>query len=344
MAAWIRALPQFPPPLYQIFSPKGRDLERPPDLFRTCLHFFCCNSCRFLLYCDLLNAVGRIFSGASAQNNTDAAGQPEGFGATEDKGRMRMFDKGKREERYEKENAEFNKMLLWLVGAVVVELIILLVKQVYVNMILGVGLATALMYFFQVFAVLGAVLTVAGIVWAVVWHKKGKGIVLPCALTAVAAGLWVLALFTFSMFEVGLNIVMILPAVAAVLIVIFFLYQRVFFLNALVSAGGLVALWLHRQYYSNHPSLIMALFVAGFVALAAVLVLTFVLRAGDGKLGSVRVMPAGTSYVITWITCGVTALTMALTLILGVSAGLYLLFALVGWVFIQAVFFTVKLM
>ena len=78
--------------------------------------------------------------------------------------------------------------------------------------------------------------------------------------------------------------------------------------------------------------------------LAAALVLTFVLRAGDGKLGGVRVMPAGTSYVVTWITCGVIALTMALTLMLGASAGLYLLFALVGWVFIQAVFFTVKLM
>lgn len=255
-----------------------------------------------------------------------------------------MFDKGKREQRYEKENAEFNKMLLWLVGAVVVELIILLVKQVYVNMIFGVGLATALMYFFQVFSVLGAVLTVAGIVWAVVWHRKGKGIVLPCALTAAAAGLWILALFANVLFDVGLNIVMILPAVAAVLIVIFFLYQRVFFLNALVSAGGLLALWLHRQYYATHDSLITVLFVAGFVALVAAVVLTFVLRAGDGKLGGVRVMPAGTSYVITWITCGVTALTMALTLILGASAGLYLLFALVGWVFIQAVFFTVKLM
>lgn len=255
-----------------------------------------------------------------------------------------MFDKGKREQRHEKEDAAFNKMLLWLAGAVVVELIVLLVKQVYVNVLLGPGAQTGLMYFFQVFSFLGAALTVAGIVWAVIWHRKGKGTVLPCALTAAAAGLWVLALFAYGLFDVGLNIVMILPAVAAVLIVIFFLYQRVFFLNALLSAGGLVALWLHRQYYSTRPSMIVALFAAGFVALAVVLVLTFVLRNGDGKLGGVRVMPADTSYAITWITCGVTALTMALALLLGVTAGLYLLFALVGWVFIQAVFFTVKLM
>ena len=255
-----------------------------------------------------------------------------------------MFDKGKREQRHEKEDAAFNKMLLWLAGAVVVELIILLVKQVYVNMLLGPGVATVLMYFFQVFSILGVVLTAGGIAWAVLWNKKGKPVVLPCALTAAAAGLWVLSLFTYQLFDVGLNIVMLLPAVAAGLIVIFFLYQRVFFLNALLCAGGLLALWLHRQYYEAHHTMVTALFIAGFVALAAAPAVTFVLRGRDGKLGGVRVMPADTSYVITWITCGVTALTMALALALGVTAGLYLLFALVGWVFIQAVFFTVKLM
>lgn len=255
-----------------------------------------------------------------------------------------MFDKGKREQRHEKEDAAFNRMLLWLAGAVVVELIILLIKRIYINSLLGPGMQMALMGFFRVFSVLGAVLTAAGIVWTLLWYKKGKGAVQPCTLTAVAAGLWVLSLFTYLLFEVGLNIMMLLPAVAAVLIVVFFLYQRVFFLNALLSAGGLVALWLHRQYYSTHPGMIKALFAAGFAALAAALVLTFVLRKGEGKLGGVRMMPAGTSYLITWITCGVTALTMALALFAGVAAGFYPLFVLVGWVFIQAVFFTVKLM
>ena len=174
-----------------------------------------------------------------------------------------MFDKGKREQRHEKEDAAFNKMLLWLAGAVVVELIILLVKQVYVNMLLGPGVATVLMYFFQVFSILGVVLAVGGIAWAVLWNKKGKPVVLPCALTAAAAGLWVLSLFTYQLFDVGLNIVMLLPAVAAVLIVIFFLYQRVFFLNALLCAGGLLALWRHRQYYEAHHTMVTALFIAG---------------------------------------------------------------------------------
>lgn len=284
-----------------------------------------------------------MIPGASAQNNTDAAGQ-NGIRPTEDKGRMRMFDKGKREQRHAKEDATFNKMLLWLAGAVVVELVILLVKQVYVNYLLGVGPAVALMYFFQVYNFLGVALTAAGIVWAVLNRRKGKSITVPCICAAAAAGVWVLSLFSFLLFEVGLNIVMILPALAAVLIVIFFLYQRVFFLNAALCGGGLVAVWLYRQYYSTHPTLITLLFGAGFAALAAALVLTFVLKGKNGRLGGVQVMPADTSYPITWITCGVTALTMALVLALGMTASYYLLFVLAGWVFIQAVFFTVKLM
>ena len=255
-----------------------------------------------------------------------------------------MFDKGKREQRYEKENAAFNKMLLWLAGAVVVELLILLVKQIYVNFLLDVAVVQVLSHFFHIFSFLGVVLVAAGLVWAVMKHRKGQSAAVPCICAAVAAGLWVLSVLAYFLYDVGLNIMMILPAVAAVLIVIFFLYQRIFFFNALLAGGGLLVLWLHRQYYADHPKMIMAFFAAGFVLLAAALVLSFLLRGGNGKLGGIRVVPADTSFVFTWITCVVTALTMVLALALGTTAAYYLLFALVAWVFIQAVFFTVKLM
>lgn len=255
-----------------------------------------------------------------------------------------MFEKGKREQRHDKEDAIFNRMLLWIAGAVVVELIILLVKQIYVNQLLSWWGQRGLMYFFQVFSFAGAALTVAGLVWIVMSYRKGKKMVLPCACTAAVAVLWVLSVLAHFLFDVGLNIMMVLPAVAAVLIVVFFLYQRVFFYNAMLAGGGLVALWLYRQYYAEHPTMIIVFFVAGFVALALAVVVSFVLRGGDGKIGSLRVLPAGTGYLFTWLTCVVTAAAMALTLALGLTAAYYLLFALVAWLFIQAVFFTVKLM
>lgn len=255
-----------------------------------------------------------------------------------------MFEKGKREQRHDKEDAVFNRMLLWIAGAVVVELIILLVKQIYVNQLLSWWGQRGLMYFFQVFSFAGAALTVAGLVWIVMSYRKGKKMILPCACTAAVGVLWVLSVLAYFLFDVGLNIMMVLPAMAAVLIVVFFLYQRVFFYNAMLAGGGLVALWLYRQYYAEHPTMIVVFFVAGFVALALAVVVSFMLRGGDGKIGSLRVLPAGTDYLFTWLTCVVTAVAMALTLALGMTAAYYLLFALVAWLFIQAVFFTVKLM
>lgn len=255
-----------------------------------------------------------------------------------------MFEKGKREQRRSQEDITFNKMLLWLAGAVVVELLILLVKQIYVDAWLGFGVAYGLLVFFEVFRFLGAALTVAGVAWAVVWMRRGRSPVLPWACTAAALLLWLVTMFAYYLSGVGMSIMMILPAAGAVLIVIFFLYQRSFFFNAMLVGGGLVAVWMYRQYYWEHPTLIRLCFAAGFVALAAAVVLSFLLRRNDGKLGGLRVMPAGSNYAIAWITCAVTAVSLALTLALGTGVTLPLLFVLAGWLFIQAVFFTVKLM
>ena len=255
-----------------------------------------------------------------------------------------MFEKDKREQRRKQEDAAFNKMLLWLLGAVVVELLLLLIKKFYVNFAAGTAVARVLLNFFHIFTFLGAVLTAAGIVWAVLYYRKGKHIRVPCICTAAVGGLWVLSVMVYYLYETGINVMLLLPAVAAALIVVYFLYQRVFFLNALMAADGLLLLWLYRRYYTWHPTAIRLFFVGGFVLLAAALVLAFLLRRADGELGGLRLTPPDTDYRMTWITCGVTALAMVLTLALGATAGLYLLFALVGWVFIQAVFFTVQLM
>lgn len=255
-----------------------------------------------------------------------------------------MIEKGKREQRHEQEDATFNKMLLWLLGAVVVELLIMLVKQLYVHFIAGATVSHLLQNIFHIFIFLGVPLTAACLVWAVQNYRKGKSAVKPCICAAAAAGLWVLSVLGYYLFDVGMNIMMVLPAVGAVLIVVYFLYQRVFFFNSLVTAGGLLALWLYQKHHAGHPTMIRMVFAAGFVLLAAALVVSVLLRNGGGKLGGLRVMPAGTGYLMTWITCGVTALTMALTLALGAVTGFYLLFALVAWEFVQVAFYTVRLM
>ena len=87
-----------------------------------------------------------------------------------------------------------------------------------------------------------------------------------------------------------------------------------------------------------------ACFIGGWLALAGAAGLAFLVKKGDGMLGGLRVLPVESNYMMTWITCGITAAAMAVALILGVTMAHYLIFVLVGWLFAQAVFFTVKMM
>lgn len=255
-----------------------------------------------------------------------------------------MFEKGKRAQRQSEDDKIFNRMLLWLAGAVGVELLLLLLKKVYVEMKWGGVPAKMLLDFFKVYCIAGAVLVVGGIVWAVLTYRMGRRLTLPVAITCAAALLWVVSLVSRFFYPEGMKILLMLPAGAAVLIVIFFLYQRPFFYNAVFAGGALMAVWLYGRYYLIRPRVIMACFIGGWVILAAAAALAFVLRNNDGKLGRVRVLPPSSNYMMTWITCGVAALAMVLALILGVSMSHYLLYVLAAWLFAQAVFFTVKMM
>ena len=255
-----------------------------------------------------------------------------------------MFEKGKRAQRQSEDDKVFNRMLIWLAGAVVVELLLFLLQKAYVEIIFDVAIASALSMFFRVFSIAGAVIAVGCLVWAVINYRGNKPVTVPVIIAAVAAVLWVISLLSYFLYAEGIRILMLFPAAAAVLIIIFFLYQRPFFLNALLTGGGLLALWLHRQYYMTHPRAITACIIAGVVVLALAAVLAFQLRKTDGKLFGIRVMPVESNYMMTWITCAVVAVAMVAALILGTTAAYYLLFVLVAWLFAQAVFFTVKMM
>lgn len=137
----------------------------------------------------------------------------------------------------------------------------------------------------------------------------------------------------------------ILIPVAAVLALVYYLFQRDFFCITLICAGGISSLQLYRRMFIAHPFRIRCGFVLGFVLLAAAVVVLILLQRNDGALPKgTRFLPKDTNYPLLYITCVVNAVLLALTLILGGTAAYYLLFVLVGWLFIMAVYYTVKLM
>ena len=114
-----------------------------------------------------------------------------------------------------------------------------------------------------------------------------------------------------------MKVLMLIPIVAAVLILIYFLYQRAFFLNAIISGIGMALLWFFRQYYSNHTTIVTVMLIVFWVVLAAFVILTLVVRKSNGKLGKHMLVEDQKSYTACWLTCAVVLIASVLALVLG---------------------------
>ena len=175
-----------------------------------------------------------------------------------------MADQAKRQQRRNEEDAVFNRMLLWLVGAVLAEALVLVVKRLYVDFKatdLGISIAAGLMSFFHVFTFVGLALTVLGVIWCLSVRKKQKGLRLAVGCTVALGFLWVVALLCWRLYDTGVKLLVALPIAAAVLILIWFLYQKAFFCSAVITACGLALLWVFRQHGGSRSVGITVVFV-----------------------------------------------------------------------------------
>ncbi len=258
-----------------------------------------------------------------------------------------MTDKEKRQQRHSAEDAVFNRMLLWLLGVVVAEAVILLVKRFYIDITaddLGLAVAMGLKSVFSAYSWIGLVLSILGAVWCWVWMKKGKNLRLPGICTAAVAFLWVVSLLSYYLYDRGVDILVVLPIVAAVLVIIFFLYQRVMFVNAIITGCGMAALWCMRQFYNSIPTLGTIIFVVFWLALIAVALVTWMMKKSGGKLNGKQLVQDKNSYLPCIVTCAVVLVITVLGFILGGSITAYLIYVLIGWLFCLAVYYTVRLM
>ncbi len=114
--------------------------------------------------------------------------------------------------------------------------------------------------------------------------------------------------------------------------------------------GGLTifGLWIYRRAIATHP----VIFYGYLAVLALVLVLSALLgrrlQTSDGILAAggkkVQLFSRNTSYANLYATCALSALTIAATLVLGATAAYYSIFVIVVWIFVMAVYYTVRLM
>ena len=254
------------------------------------------------------------------------------------------MDKREKTAKAKQEDVLLTKMLYWIVGAVVLEFLLLLLNRFYVNYTAsGIELAVGIHSVLTVLAVVFPICFVGTVVWLWQSHKRGKVCNKAPFLVALTAALSVCTIVSRLYRGTGVSLLYVMVPVVAVLAMVYYLYQREFFGSAILCALGLLGVRLCAQ--SRSVKFYAFMFVLAVILVVAVLASRMMQKhAGALKLGgkSYAILPKTTNYAFLYVTCAVVALVVIAALIMGVHVVLY--GVLVAWLLILAVYYTVKLM
>lgn len=217
-----------------------------------------------------------------------------------------------------------------------------------------------LVYGFSAFAALAAV---AGAVWEYQSRKKGIDnkfkVIRGRNLSAVSAFAAFCALVAARFFVDGIKVLYIIIPAAAVLVLIYLIYSfEFFFISLIMAAAGFLMWYFSKAYYAlpitkiDLTALLSDLtFYVGITAITALLVAALVVYLSSRDSGKLRVgkrsiklfLPS-TKYRLIYLSIALSLLCTISAMVFGSMVAYYLLFVAFGYLFILAVYYTVKLM
>lgn len=254
------------------------------------------------------------------------------------------MDKNQREARRRQEDRALNRGLLWVAGAIVLEALLLFVNRYYINILTSeINFAIVLRNVMAVVRIAGGVVGLASLVWAALRFKKGEAFTLFTVIGLVCWALAVCAHVVLVFDKPGMQMLFLLVPAWAGLALVYYLYQREFFLGVVASGMAAVGLWFIRYGGLGIES---GLMLVGVVLVAA---LALWLKKSGGVIRrspeeEIRIMPKNTSYALILASCLVGLATLLAAVLLGSGVAYYLLFLMVAWMFVLLVYYTVKLM
>lgn len=255
----------------------------------------------------------------------------------------------KKEERIAKKQREdqaLNRVLWWFGGAVVLEFFLLLLNRFYLNFdYTDVQTAQGIAAFLRI---LTWIALAATLVLAVCWglrRKRGKSSLVLGGCTLASLAIFLCALVASFWPTVGIPFLYVAVPVVAVLALIYYLYQREFFLIALQGGIALFALWAYRSrlLYDNIRG-VYAIFLVVGVATGLLAGFNVLLQRFGGKLGKRRILSKKANYALLYLASAVTVLALLAALLLGPTAAYVALIGVVAWLFGVAVYYTIRLM
>ena len=255
-----------------------------------------------------------------------------------------------RSQKEQMEDRAFNRMLLWLAGTVLTEVVLLLVNRYYIHARVEELEHIGTLYtILGIAPIVGVVLFAGFLYWGLKQKKKEDAhrdgiiqIILACAFLVMGVGAFGMRLYGAAGAPLILGIV---PGLG-VLMLVFYLYQKEFFVCAVSGGLGILGLWAYRTTGGGTNYYIYL--VAALVVIVAGLVLVLKLKKGDGELvmggKKVALFQPGAAYLTYYITAVITAVLLIAPLALGAAVAYYAIWVMAAWLFILAVYFTSKLM
>lgn len=243
-------------------------------------------------------------------------------------------------ERQRQEDVAFTKVVFWFIGAVVLMFLLSQAEYYYVRptVPMAVLLINAMIF----------VGPVAAVVCAVMASKRQRGHMAFWAASILTAELGACAIAMRLWYSSGIELMNVLVPATTVLALIYYLYQREFFVISLVSGVGMLALWLTFRQGMDDWRLYAFLVVLG-LSLLAVAVFARYLQTKGGMLSvkdtQVELLSAKSNYALIYITCALVALVIVVALLLSGAGSTMAYYAVpVAWLLVMAVYYTVKLM
>jgi hypothetical protein len=254
------------------------------------------------------------------------------------------MDKKQREERRRQEDIALQRGLLWVAGAMVLEALLVLVNRFYINFTLtdaGVNAYLALGKWLPVLRNVTLIGAALALVWTVLQLKKGGKFGWPL-IGAIALGAVAVCAHVAVKYQgPGMNMLFWLVAAWALLAMMFYIYQREFFLGAAACGMSVLGLWFAR--YGAAGRLESGLLTAG---IAAVGLAALWLKKNGGVIPAptpIQFLPKEGGHGVLLATCLASLAAMAAGLAVE-SLAYYLIFAMAAWLFALFVYYTVKLM
>ncbi len=263
---------------------------------------------------------------------------------------MNKDEKDLRASRDREEAEVLRRVLFWLGAAVLLETLVLLGNRFYFNYLMSeFSLVEKLNGAMKVLQFAGFAVALVFVIWALMGRRTNQhaGIARIISATFFAA-ISVCAILFLHVGSSSVSVLLVAIPSLGGLIMIYYLYQREFFLLATASGLGILGLWIFRTGHVNYTvfyyvyAAVLLCLLAGLSAFAVNLQKKDGVMEWHGK--SIALLKPGAHYKTIWITAGVVAAFLVLAPLLGVTFAYYAFLALIVWIFVMAVYFTSRLM